>query len=349
MFKDSIPLPPAPRAVRLRDVAEHAGVSLPTVCQILNPTSKRAGLFAIETQKKVRASARELGYRPNMAARSMAQRRFGNLSLILSRHENRSILPTGLLAGIDHALADAGMHLMVSHLTDSRLTDEGEVPDLLNQLVSDGLLMNYNAHIPRAMIKLIDRFQLPTIWINSKQAKDCTFPDDENGAYALTQLALKRGHRRIAFVNYTTGRNPKSCHYSIIDRQRGFERAMGEAGLKGRIISEQTELNPAERLKNVHAWLKEPERPDAVICYGQNEFQPIFAAMDQMGLTHPSDLGIFGIHDRPINHCGTIVPTAILPEFEMGQRAVNMMLDKLRNSSGPLPPAPIPLKIHPAS
>ncbi|MEX2607298.1 MAG: LacI family DNA-binding transcriptional regulator [Kiritimatiellia bacterium] len=339
---------PKPREsnVTLKDIAAELGVSLPTVSQILAPSSKRANLFAPATREKVINAAREMGYRPNTAARSMVSGRFGSLTLVLGQRENSSILPPGLLSGIDDALSEAGMHLVVAHLPDHRLTDAEVVPKLLNQLASDGLLINYNAHIPRAMIDLIERFQLPSIWINSKQEKACVYPDDEGAAYALTRKALEAGHRRVAYLNYTTGLHPASCHYSVLDRLAGYERAMREAGLPSRIICEAQEVKPPDRITHVQTWLRAPEPPEAVVTYGKNECMAVLTAMDRMGLSCPKDLALYGINEERIQHFELTLPTALLPEFEMGRKAVKLLLRHLKKPETAIPSVAMPLHIE---
>jgi len=340
---------PSSQPVTLRDVAEKAGLSLPTVSQILNPTSKRAELFAPATRKKVVETANAMGYRPNLAARSMVSGRFGAVTLVLSQQENNSIMPPGLLAGIDHALNASGLHLMVAHLPDQKLTNAGEMPLLLSQLASDGLLINYNAHIPQAMIDSIHRHQLPSVWLNSKQKQDCVYPDDEKAGFDLTQLLIKQGMRKIAYVDYTTGTTKESVHYSVNDRRIGYESAMQAAGLSPRFIHESLEIPIAERIQYTKTWLSHEDSPEAVVCYTNNESSAILTCMDRLGLKYPHDLRIATIHDAKVRHFDINISTAVLPEYEMGKASVAMLLEHIRNKKRHSAPLAVPLQIHPAT
>ena len=92
-----------------------------------------------KTAEKIRAAARELGYRPNAAARATATGRFGAVTLVLSTTGNRSTLPGELLGGIHDALDRAGKHLITATLDDDeRLTDPHSMPRLLTEACSDG-------------------------------------------------------------------------------------------------------------------------------------------------------------------------------------------------------------------
>ena len=173
--------------VTLKMVAERARVSSPTASFILNPQSNRKGCFTAATCEKVEAAAIALGYRRNGAAHSTATGRFNCVDLLLSRESVRSIVPLGLIEGVEAELAAAGQRLLISRLPDTELTDARKVPRLLQDLSSDGLLINYNSHVPPAMERLIGRFRLPAVWINSLHEADCVRPDDYAAGRDLTR------------------------------------------------------------------------------------------------------------------------------------------------------------------
>ncbi len=315
--------------ITLRDVAAESGVSLPTASQILNPSSGRAELFSVATRERVRATAARLGYRPNMAARSTSTGRFGAVTLLLSSDPVRSQLPGELFAGIDDAVAAADLHLLVARLPDQKLTDAGMVPKLLQQLASDGLLINYNANIPPVMVELIDRHSLPGVWINSKQKHDCVHPADREMARAGTRLLLDAGHRRIAFVDYTHGSEVPESHYSARDRRDGYFETMKAAGLEGRMIWGTGDIPYEERIAFTRSWLEARDCPTAVLCYSNHEGAAIMSVADRMGLSIPRDLTVIVVHDRPVQHFEVHLPTLVLPEREVGLRAVAMLIRRI--------------------
>ncbi len=332
-------------AVTLKSVADRAGVSLPSVSHILNPQSKRAGLFALETQQRVRRIARELGYRPNAAARSTATGRFGCIALLQSTFHNRSILPDQLLAGVDSVLGEHEMQLSLARLSDEKLTSSTYVPRILRQLTSDGLLINYNAHIPDRMMELIEQFHFPAVWINSQHSRDCVFPDDQRAGYEATRALLEVGHTRVAFVDYTCGRQSRSRHYSNPARWAGYERAMGEAGLTPRLITGDTEIPYPDRLTFTATWINAEDRPTAVITYTGNEIAAIVATAGRLGLPLPGHLAMIGIHDEPIRHFDLAVTTMLLPEYEIGRKATELLLRKIDDQAFHSTPVAVPLTL----
>ena len=80
----------------MRDVAEHAGVSIATVSFVINNTKP----VTQATRARIEASMEALGYRPNAAARALASRRTRVLALAYP--------------ALDHRLGDSGMEFMVA-------------------------------------------------------------------------------------------------------------------------------------------------------------------------------------------------------------------------------------------
>lgn len=331
----------------LSTIAKRAGVSLPTASHILSPTSRRADLFAPDTRDKVRRIAREMGYRPNAAARTIATGRFGAIAILQSTFHNRSILPDQLVAGIDSVLGRHEMHLILARLSDEKLTSPTYVPRILRQLTCDGLLINYNAHIPHRMMELLEESSIPGVWINSQHDHDCVYPDDEKAGYDATRALLDAGHTRIAFVDYTYGLQSRSRHYSNPARHGGYRRAMAEVGLTPRLITGDTDIPYPDRLSFTAGWIAADDRPTAVVTYSAREIDAIVSTAARMGLTLPAHMAMVGIHDQPIRHFDLTVATMVLPELEIGLAATELLLAKIADRSLHAPPRTVPLTFHP--
>src|ERR1043165_3537917 len=283
-------------AVPLKRIAEHCGLSLQTVGAVL---SGKADLFRPETVAKVQRAAAQLGYRPNSAAKAMRSGRFDSVALVLSDDPWRSTLFRPQLNGIDHALLAAGKHLIHALVPEQDLRERGQVPRIIGELMTDGLLINYNTGIPEALDQAITRHRLPAIWMNAKRADNCVFPDDEGAGRLATQHLLALGHRRIAYVDYCHATTQPDQHYSAWDRQAGYEQAMRVAELRPRIVTSPHSI-PSSRIPTAaRAWLAAPDRPTAVVTYCEREAEPIlYAATALLGLQVPRDLSIVTTADE---------------------------------------------------
>jgi DNA-binding LacI/PurR family transcriptional regulator len=332
-------------ATTLKQIAEHCGLSVQTVGYVIN---NKGHLFRPETRDKVLKAARELGYRPNGAAKAMRSGRFGCAALVLSTQEGHSSVFTPLLDGIDGELAKHNMHLVHAPLPDEQLTSDGFVPKILSQWMADGLLINYNAAIPARMIEVIEGHNIPSVWMNSKQKHDCVYPDDFGGGVLATEHLLALGHTRIAFVDYSHGQEVPPKHYSAVDRPGGYAQAMKAAGLEPRLICASGWLTPRERIAFTLDWLRADDRPTAVITYSSFEALPIYhAATAVLGMRLPQALSLATFADFPVDDLGVSIATVVIPRAELGRTAVRMLLQKIEAPARDLAPLALPLSFQP--
>lgn len=332
-------------AVTLKRIAEHCGLSLQTVGAVL---SGKEQLFRAETVAKVQAAAAELGYRPNSAAKAMRSGRFNAAALVLSDNPWRSVLFRPQLSGIDHALTVVGMHLVHALIPEQDLRERGQVPKIIGELMADGLLINYNTGIPAALDQVITKHRLPAIWMNAKRARDCVYPDDEGAGRLATEHLLELGHRRIAYIDYCHATTQPDQHYSAWDRQAGYEQAMRAAKLTPRVITSPDSLTPAQHLPAIRAWLSADDRPTAVVTYCEREAEPIlYTATALLGLQVPRDLSIVTIADDPADHTGVPLATVILPRYDLGKVAVEMLVERIAAPKRSLPARCLPVTLEP--
>jgi len=325
-----------------------------TVSAILNRRYTPRRKDAVQRAKRIRRIARELGYRPNAAARTMASGRFGAVALLMSADvSGRSSLPGGLLRGLTSALDARGMYLAIADLPDERLTDERFVPKILREWMSDGLLINYNWQIPARMIEIIEDYKLPSVWLNCKREHDCVYPDDFDAARRLTSLLISRGHRRIAYADFHHGFGSEPDeHYSKADRWSGYWAAMAEAGLTPMRID--TGDSPHRNRSTYEFWaapaatcLSAQDRPTAVIGYSHDDLGAFALAARGLGLRVPDGLALatFGEGERVFIH-GLQVPAAQLPEERVGRTAVERVLEKIESPLRTLVPVSVPFDLN---
>ncbi len=321
------------------ELARHLGVTRLTVHRAL---TGRAGVGEARRRQVIEA-ARELGYRPNGAARAVVSGRFNSVALVLSTEGRRSTIFPGLIVGAGDALAEHDMHLTIARLPDEKLTDEAYMPRALREWTVDGLLINYNQEIPEKLVELVERHQIPSVWINSKQPADCVYPDDAGGARDATERLLALGHRRIAFVSFA-----QPLHYSGQDRRDGYEQAMRSAGLCPRFILQPhggttaTEMGEDVRPAAIEI-LRRADRPTAIIAYAVREAAAMLHAAAWLHLDVPRDLSLITFAESIQDD--TVMPLSKIwiSRVALGRSAVEMLIKKINNPSYPLPPKAMPL------
>lgn len=328
----------------MMEVARLAGVTQPTVSHVFNGRGD-AVRISRETQERILDAVRELGYRPNQAARATRIGSFGCVALILSSEEDsRSMLPTGVLAGIDSQLAANKMYLVVAHLPDSKLTSEKFVPRILSQWMADGVIINYNESVPVMLKDLVDRFRLPAVWINDRLPANCVYPDDIGASATLTKWLIAQGRKRIAYAHLAHAAEylPKA-HYSVRDRIAGYEQTMLQAGQSPRLLL-PPKGDQADQIHWIKAVMSAPDRPDAVIGYGSDCVNLTGFVAAGLGLTLPSDLLLctFANGRNSVWVGGVKSPTMLVPEVDVGKSAVTMIVERLAHPKRDCPPIAVP-------
>ncbi|MDA3963248.1 MAG: LacI family DNA-binding transcriptional regulator [Planctomycetota bacterium] len=315
--------------VTIRSVAEACEVSVPTVSQILNGK----GWYSEATRAKVLATAEQLGYRKNAYAQAVANGRFGAVALLLAAQHASSLLPAGMLAGIERAIGEREQILSLARLPDQTLTDAGYVPRILQQLSCDGLLILYNSKVPKRMVELVETHGLPAIWLNDQREQDAVRPDDRMAGRLAVEHLVAHGHRRIAYAALGWSKKRHATHYSGREREIGYLEAMQAAGLEPYIIGpdDGPGLEYAERFAYMREQFAAGRVPPAVIGYNGENAAVVVGTAIAAGLTLGRDISVVSIDDQNRLDIGLFVDLVRLPFQAMGRASVEMLMERLEH------------------
>jgi len=294
-----------------------------TVSRVVNGS----GPVSPRLRARVEKALKETGYVPNTVARNLRTKRTDTLGLVMPDITNPFF--THVVRGMEVAAREAGLHLLLTN-TDQRPDEEARVVSMLLQRQVDGLLaipagscsgtarMCHDAGVP---LVIVDR--RPEI-----TGVDVVRADAEGGAYQLGQLLAGLGHRHAAVL---TG--PEYVP-TAVDRSAGFAKAFTEAGLPSPIVRHGDFSLQAgyEMCKDVMA--VDP-RPTAI--FAANNFLAIGTqhALEELGLRIPEDVALVGLDDLPTEMVTfPFLTVAAQPAEEMGRRAVQLLLERIRDPNG---------------
>jgi LacI family transcriptional regulator len=195
----------------------------------------------------------------------------------------------------------------------------------------DGLLLNYTHGFPPEMMDIVRDHAIPAVWINSKQESDCVYFDDLGAGREATRLLAERGHRAVAYVDYSHGPSFPTPHYSAGDRRAGYAEAMRAAGLAPRFIEPRSgfDVPSPRRIEAAEAWLGRADRPTGLVCYGPAEVTAVMVAAKGLRLESPRDFSMVTFGEAPIKQFGPHVTTLVTPEEALGREAVGMLLARI--------------------
>ena len=314
------------------EVARLAGVSQSAVSRVFTPGAS----VSAKTMEKVRAAAEELGYRPNVLARSLITGRTRIIGLVVAYLENQ-FYPMALEL-LSRALQSRGYHILVFMAENSTERVAQVMSELLDYQV-DGII-TASVAMSNDLTTRCDGAGIPVVMFNRGQddarLSEVT-SDNVNGARRAAEFLIKGGHKRIAHVmgwqGSSTGR----------DRAEGFKQAMQAAGLQPFAMVDGT-YSREKAAAVTRELCQGPERPDAIFV-GNDHMA--FAVMDtlrhELGLRVPQDVSVVGYDDVPMAAWPAYGLTTIRqPVNRMVEATVAALLNQIEGGSS----APTKVKIN---
>ena len=305
------------------EVARLAGVSQSAVSRVFTPGASASA----KTVEKVRAAAEELGYRPNVLARSLITGRTRIIGLVVAYLENQ-FYPMALEL-LSRALQERGYHILIFMAENSTERVPQVMAELLDYQV-DGII-TASVAMSNDLTSRCDAAGIPVVMFNRGQddarLSEVT-SDNISGGRRATQFLIDGGHKRIAHVmgwqGSSTGR----------DRAEGFRQAMAATGLDPvDMVDGMYSRDVAADMTRV--LYQGGQRPDAIFV-GNDHMA--FAVMDtlryDLGLSVPGDVSIVGYDDVPMAAWGAYGLTTIRqPVNRMVQATVEALLNQIEGGS----------------
>jgi LacI family transcriptional regulator len=315
-----------PQSVTLEEVAARAGVSPGTVSRVLNGKNKENRPAIARKSDRIRHIALQLGYRPNVAARSMLSGRFGAVGFVTCGDLGKDWYPISGLNGIHAELEKSEFRLMFTELPASKINNPELVPQLFREASVDGLLVNLLPFFSEDLVDYFEAQPLPCVWLNLKRKLRSVYPDELSGSALGVRWLAEKGHKKIGFFTRVFA---SPTHYSVMDRFSGFTAAMKTLGLPFTRHLELIGSSTASKtpvLARAELYLSTFPDVEAVVCYEYEEAVCLTLAAERLGRRVPDDLEIIGFNEREIrSSSGLSIPTIIVPFHEVGRRAVLML------------------------
>jgi len=311
-----------PKRPSIYDVAREAGVSVFTVSAVINRTKRVSTMLA----RRVEAAIRNLNYRPNLLARSLAKQQTDTLGMVVTDIAN-PFFPD-MVRGAEDAAQKAGYGLLLCN-SDDKQEKESVYLDLLISKRVDGIVLNKTPGVLTVtQRRMLAEAEVPIVLLMRTcpgLKADVVQTDDKLGAMnAIAHLACI-GHKKIAFVG-----GPVNVSNARARRQ-GYRAALEDWGLE--YVPELT-VEGDYRIESGHraghALL--PRRPDAVLVTNYLMAIGFMKVADEMGLHCPEDFALVSFDDYPWLGCFRPRLTTIeLPKYELGDTAVRLVLERIQD------------------
>lgn len=317
------------------DVAKLAGVSKMTVSRVINGADN----VKEETVQKVRWAIKELDYRPNMVAKSLATHRTHTIACVVVNisdpfHNlvNQGIETIGYQRGYTTLICD-------THTKDR----EKDYIDMFIGRKIDGVIFHH-LDISEGQVKQLEENGVKCLLLDNEQklTTACRVDTDNYmGARMAAEYLISLGHTRIGCLHgvlempsYENIDYEDTFQYSIWrERTRGFMDVMKENNLDATLLYTGNGLNSRAfglAKAAVQQIFESNERPTALYC--QNDIMAVAAvnALFELGKTVPGDLAIVGHDGLELSRMlRPYITTIMQPRFEMGVQAANVLIDRI--------------------
>jgi DNA-binding LacI/PurR family transcriptional regulator len=309
----------------LKQIARDLDLSLMSVSRALHGQKG----VSDETRRRVQEYARQVQYRPNLAARTLVRRRAQVLGVIFP--SLRQTFWADIVLGIEQVAKANGYTVLFAHSNDRADVEREEIQTLLARQV-DALLVASSdpeanldvlrqVHGPDRPLVLFDRYA---------EGMDApgVFCDDADGARRATEHLIGLGYRRVAHLA-----GPPNLSVAR-DRLHGYREAMTAAGLREIIVMCGF---GEEAGRNGMRTLLEREEPVEAIFAAHDPIA--FGVLDvarERNLRIPEDVALIGFTD--VDHARHLsVPLTVMaqPTTEMGEATAQLTLDLLSGRVAP--------------
>lgn len=320
----------------IREVAEKAGVSPTTVSHVINQTR----FVSPEVRERVQRAMKELGYRPNALARSLRRGETLTLGLILPDSANPFFAEVG--RAIESAAFAQGYSVILCN-TEGDLEKERLYTRVLCDKQVDGMIFVAAGDQAGSLHELLER-ELPVVVVDRDLGDvevNAVLTDNLDGGYRATRHLIEKGHRRIGCITGPSHLTPSA------ERVTGYRQALREAGLPiDETLILRGDFHPASGRAAARAMLQRNEPPTAI--FACNDLMAIGAlqAAVELGLRVPEDLAIVGYDDIELASFSIPALTTIAqPKVEIGQRAVETLLQHIADRSLPATRTVLPVSL----
>lgn len=262
--------------ITLREVARAAGVSTASASRALSGPGVGDAL-----RGRILAAAKRLGYTPNLAARSLAERRARLVGIVLGPFADP--LFTEVVLALECQLAAAGYGALISKARDSAEESRRALHELLGR-GAEALVLVEVADAPALAVEARTR-GLPCVNLGTGTdgAEAVVHNGCRRGAGLAGRYLLGLGHRRVGVIAApTTG------------TAAGVAEALAEAGAAA---------PPSATLATLSALLARHDRPTAFVCGSDLLALALVRACREHGLTVPADVSVIGFGDAPFARC----------------------------------------------
>lgn len=329
-------------AVTIKDVARAANVAPSTVSRVIanNPRISK------ETKRKVKKAMEDLGYHPNLNARSLAIQSTQTIGIVMPSSGDvvfqNPFFPS-VLQGISEGAREKNYAL---HMTTGKLEKETfeAVINMVQGKRVDGMIL-LNSKVEDKVISYLRKIDFPFVIIGkpSKHIEEITHVDNDNvrAMREATEYLIDLGHRDIAFIG-------GSLELMVtVDRLNGYKQALKNANipLKSEYILHEEFLREGGQEAVVELMALE-KRPTSLVVVDDLMALGVLSTLHELGIKVPEEISVVSFNNVLLSELSNPPLTSMdINIFDLGYQVSRNLIQKIQNSSEPTKRIIIPHKL----
>jgi DNA-binding LacI/PurR family transcriptional regulator len=329
----------------LKDVAQHVGVSVQTVSNVVNGRD----VVRPKTRDLILRALEELSYHPNLAARGLRHRRSQTLGFLVVDPSPRYLADpfhSEVVTGIGDVAREHGYGLLIQ----GTLLDEADhLPEILRpfqQKRIDGGVITLAGppNLRRRYLDQIVSVKQPFVLLEQRISAPntaCIIGEKRRGAFEATEHLIHKGHRNISFLSGTI------AWPAIEERMVGYQEALQAHGCSHAQVlmtscdwTSQAAFDATLELLAAH--------PEVTAILGANDVLAVGAlqAVQSLGRTIPDEVALIGFDDFDFTqYVRPRLTTVRLPGYDMGRRAAELLLEYFQTDCFPQDEVRLPTRL----
>ncbi|MFT4020399.1 MAG: LacI family DNA-binding transcriptional regulator [Acinetobacter sp.] len=309
------------KSITAHDVAQLAGVSQSAVSRHFTPGAS----VSAKTREKIAKAAEQLGYRPNLIARSLITKKSNLIGIVLPLNTNPYY--QSILEHLSHALATHGYRILL--FTNPAGHDSDELIEEILHYPLDGLILvavNLASH-------LADECQqngLPVVMMTRKTESNLISSitgDNLHAAETIAAFLVAGQHQHFAFM----AGEPQSS--TSRDREQAFFNFLSKSGIHDiqKVIGHYQHESACIAAR---ALFSSATVPDAIFCANdQMALATLDIARSEFGLVAGKDVSIIGFDDNYLASWGAFeLTTYSQPVTAMVAQAIELLLAQIEKT-----------------
>ncbi|MGM9988268.1 MAG: LacI family DNA-binding transcriptional regulator [Bacillaceae bacterium] len=311
-------------AVTIKDVAKKADVAPSTVSRVIADSPR----ISEKTKKKVRKVMDELGYHPNLIARSLANRSTKAIGIIMPSSASKAFqnpfFPE-VIRGISSCAHTKEYSLYMSTGESEEEILEGVKKMVQGQRV-DGIILLYS-RLNDPVVSYLLELEFPFVLVGKpyKDNDKYTYVDNDNygAAREVTNYLLSLGHKRIGFI----GGNKRLLVTE--DRFLGYQDALKLSDVP--FCSDYVkfmDFNIESGRKAVFEMMSLEVKPTAIVVTDDILALGVLSYLDEIGINVPNDVSIISFNNLFLSEMSTPPLTTVdVNTYTLGSEATHSLIE----------------------